>query len=133
MFMQEKRKKERREFNQALLLRDVPEITSNISLGNNINADIGARVFDVLLSLNTSEAESAIQVVLNNPGWNPNYHAADSWHPEERAMIHHREDLAIQIISHPNFDKKEYPRVIRSADFFKADKVLDFLVGRIRQ
>ena len=131
--MQEKRKKERREFNQALLLRDVPEITSNISLGNNINADIGARVFDVLLSLNTSEAESAIQVVLNNPGWNPNYHAADSWHPEERAMIHHREDLAIQIISHPNFDKKEYPRVIRSADFFKADKVLDFLVGRIRQ
>ncbi|MBR6412973.1 MAG: hypothetical protein IKS41_07460 [Alphaproteobacteria bacterium] len=124
--------KERQEFNHALRSRNVSEIIRQINIGNNINTDVGVRVFDVLLSLKSLEAEKGFKVVLNSPSWNPNYRAADTWHPEERAMFHHREDLAIRVISHPNFDKKEYPRVIRSANLFKADKVLDFLAQRTR-
>ena len=124
--------KEKKQFNHALLIRDVPEIMRNINSENIINTDIGARVFDVLLSLGTPESENCLNAVLENPSWNPNYRAADTWHPEERAMIHHREDLAIRVIAHPNFDKREYPRVIRSANFFKSDKVLGFLARRTR-
>ena len=124
--------RKRKEFDRSLLLRNVGEIMRNIKEGSCVNADIGVRVFDVLLSLDSPEAENGIDALLNNHNWDPNYRSADTWHPEERAMIHHREDLAIRVISHPNFDKKEYPRVIRSANFFKADKVLDFLAQRTR-
>ena len=122
----------RAEFGQALRSRNVAEILRHLKVGNTVNTDVGVRVFDVLLSLSSPEAEKGLKVLLRNPHWNPNYRSVDTWHPEERAMIYHREDLALQVIKHPNFDKAEYPRVIRSANLLKANKVLSFLNQRTR-
>jgi len=121
-----------REFHSALHTRNYEEIMKHLNEGNNINMDCGFRAFDVLLSMGGLEAAQGLSVVLKSPRWNPNYRSADSWHPEERAMIHQRQELAIQILKHPNFDKTQYPRVVQSATRFKADKVLEFLSGRTR-
>ena len=116
----------KKQFNRALRLRDTSNILGLMKLESNINSDIGVRVFDVLLSLGR-KGEKGIRAILCNPNWDPNYRSADTWHPEERAMIHHREDLAIRIIQHPNFDQAQYPRVVRSATLLKANKVLTYL------
>ena len=121
----------KKQFNRALRMRDASNILGLMKQESNINSDIGVRVFDVLLSLG-EKGEKGIRAVLCNPNWDPNYRSADAWHPEERAMIHHREDLALQIIQHRNFDKAEYPRVIRSANLLKANKVLSFLSQHTR-
>ena len=124
---------ERNNFITAVHARDVGGIISQLNTGNNINTDVvGIRVFDVLLSIHTAEAEKGIKAVLRSPNWNPNYRAVDLWHPEERAMIHHREDLAIKVIAHPNFNRAEYPRVVQSAKTLKANKVLKFMGQRMR-
>ena len=65
-------------------------------------------------------------MVLSHPKWDPNYRALDLLHPEERAMLHGREDVALRIIQHPNFDVKAYPRLIQSAKRFKANRVQRF-------
>ena len=114
-------------FSSAIRIRNVQQIMTYIGRGRNINTDCGVRVFDALLSLPPKKAEESIDLVLSNPHWNPNYRSADTWHPEERAMIHHREDLAIRIITHPKFDRREYPRVVQSAKLLKAAKVLSFM------
>jgi len=119
------------EFTAALRSRNVAEIMGQINAANNINVDAGLRAFDVLLNINTPAANKGMKEILSNPRWNPNYRAVDMWHPEERAMFHHREDLAIGIIKHPNFNKDEYPRVIQSAKNFKANKVLKFMAERV--
>ena len=49
------------------------------------------------------------------------------WHPEERAMLHNRQDVAIAVIKHPNFDKARLPQVVASAKRFDSKKVLAFL------
>ena len=118
-------------FSSAIRVRNVKQIMAYIDRGRNINTDCGVRVFDALLSLPPKKAEESINHVLSNPNWNPNYRSADMWHPEEHAMIHHREDVAIRIVQHPNFDKRELPRVVRSARMFKANKVLAFLGERV--
>ena len=119
---------EKSHFAMAIRKRDVPDIIAHIEIGTNINTDAGGiRVFESLLSSKTPSTQTALNMVLSHPSWNPNYRAADTFYPEERAMLHRREDIALRIIQHPNFDKKSYPRVIQSAERFKADQVLQFL------
>ena len=117
---------EKESFSRALQSRNIDGIMPHLG-GTNVNIDVGGRVFDIMLSIGGRKVEKGFRILLENPNWNPNYRSVDAWHPEERAMIHHRQDLALQVIKHPNFNKKEYPRVIQSANLLKAPKVLSFL------
>ena len=118
-------------FTTAIRTRNIQDIISHIKRGTNINTDAGGiRVFEALLASQKPSTQTALNLVLSHPGWNPNYRSADTFHPEERAMLHKREDIALRIIQHPNFDKKSYPRVIQSAERFQADKVLQFFADQ---
>ena len=122
---------EKDRFVRAIRVRAVKDIMSHIKKGTDINTNAdGIRVFESLFSSGKPDSLIALDLVLEHPKWNPNYQMADFLHPEERAMLHRKESIALRIIQHPNFDKGSYPRVIQSAKRFKSRKVLQFLADK---
>ena len=118
-------------FAKAIRSRSIEDIMAYINKGLNVNTETdGIHVFESVFSSGKPHSKEALDLILSHPAWNPNYRTVDSLYPEERAMLHQREDVALRIIQHPNFDKKSYPRVIHSADRFKADRVLRFFANK---
>ena len=115
-------------FAHAIRTRNAKKIMAYIEQGLNVNTnDGGCYVFESLFLSKRPYALMALELLLNHPKWNPNYRTVDTFHPEERAMLHRKEDIALRIIQHPNFDKEAYPRVVQAAKRFKAKTVLKFL------
>ena len=118
-------------FEKAIRARSIDDIIAYINKGLSVNTESeGIHIFDAVLSSDKPHTKEALDLILSHPNWNPNYSTVDSLRPEERAMLHHREEVAIRVIQHPNFDKKAYPRVIRSAERFQADKVIQFFADQ---
>jgi len=122
---------EKDRFARAIRVRAIEDIMIHIKKGTDINVDSdGIRVFESLFLAGKPKSLQALDLVLKHPKWNPNYQVADFLYPEERAMLHRKESVALRIIQHPNFNKESYPRVIQSAKRFKARKVLQFLADK---
>ncbi len=88
----------------ALRSADTEVLEACLKDGVDVNiCNGGHRVFDILLM---RHCEKGMKMVLKNPKWNPNYIMSDSLSPLERALVRGREDVALQIMRHPNFKEQ---------------------------
>ena len=85
-------------------------------LSSNLNTTIyGCRAFELLLTRKEKVAKDLLKKIVEHPNWDPNYRLSDGWTPLERAVLNRREDVAKQILKHPNLREGISPRLVSIA------------------
>ena len=91
------------DFANALNYCDHRGVLAGLEKGADVNTKGTLNVMDLFMVKNCT---AGIEMVLNNPKWNPNYLGHDGLSLIERALIKGKESFALRVMKHPNFDPK---------------------------
>jgi len=90
-------------FTNSLNICDHRGVLVGLEKGADVNTRGALNVMDLFMVKNCT---AGIEMVLNNPKWNPNYVGHDGLSLIERALIKGKESFALRVMQHPNFDPK---------------------------